>query len=147
MDELTPGEPIVGLTEAEHAALPVLPPLVEPVVYTMGVADPNVTVHVTEQAWEPLPKITPTSDTSKPIDTAVTALVIVPLTSNQAAALTMYAESIGMDAFAASPMLKALNAGEPAAAMAYLMEDVRVNGRWTYNSYKSRQAERNLFLS
>ena len=77
----------------------------------------------------------------------VTSLVTVPLTVNQTAALVMYAERIGLDAFKASPVLLALNLGNPGTAMVLLTEDIWVAGRWTTSRIENRMEERALFLS
>jgi len=78
----------------------------------------------------------------------VQSMVIVPITENQALALSSFAYNVGKGAFAGSTLLKLLNQGQPANIVANEFD------RWTYYQgvpnvglIARRTAEKKLFLT
>jgi GH24 family phage-related lysozyme (muramidase) len=85
-----------------------------------------------------------------PVEAAVSARVLAPLTQAQFDALVSFVFSIGVDAFAKSDVLRRLNAGEPIAAACAMdaWRKSRVNGEPQVLDalVRRRAAERAMFL-
>jgi lysozyme len=85
-----------------------------------------------------------------PIEAAIAARVLAPLTQSQFDALVSFVFSIGVDAFAKSDVLRRLNAGEPIAAACAMdaWRKSRVNGEPQVLDalVRRRSAERAMFL-
>lgn len=85
-----------------------------------------------------------------PVEAAITARVLAPLSQQQFDALASFVFSIGVDAFAKSDVLRRLNAGEPIAAACAMdaWRKSRVNGEPQVLDalVRRRAAERAMFL-
>lgn len=76
----------------------------------------------------------------------VARLVSAPLNNNEFSALVSFAYNVGLGNFAASSVLKAVNAGEPEAVPRRLQLWVKAGGRVLPGLVKRRAAEAALFL-
>lgn len=76
----------------------------------------------------------------------VTALVKVPLTSNQFSALVSFAFNVGVSALKSSTLLKKLNRGDLNGAANEFLRWNKAGGKELEGLTKRREAERNLFL-
>ncbi len=77
---------------------------------------------------------------------AVNALVKVPITQNQQAALTSLCYNIGAKALTSSTLLRALNAGDKMMAAAQFVRWVHIGNQEIPGLIKRRHDEADLFL-
>jgi lysozyme len=81
----------------------------------------------------------------KPVGEALERLVSVPITENQALALSDFVFNVGITAFANSTLLRKLNKGDYAGAAKEFDRWVYANGKRLPGLVKRRAAERKLF--
>jgi lysozyme len=81
------------------------------------------------------------------VEDALLRLVKVPLSENQATALTSFVYNVGATAFENSTLLKKLNAGDYGGAADEFPQWVHANGKILGGLIKRREKERALFLS
>ena len=79
--------------------------------------------------------------------TRVREIAHVPLTDNQAAALTSFAYNLGTNALTNSTLMRLLNEGKPAEAAAQFPAWCHVNGAVCPGVLRRRRAEAALFLT
>jgi len=81
------------------------------------------------------------------VEDTLSRLVKVPLTENQAAALTSFVYNVGATAFENSTLLRKLNAGDYGGAADELPRWFHAEGKILGGLIKRREKERALFLS
>ncbi|THD56998.1 lysozyme [Enterobacteriaceae bacterium ML5] len=80
-------------------------------------------------------------------ENAVTCLVKVPLKQNQFDALVSFVFNLGIGNFAASTLLRKLNAGDYTGAAGEFPRWVHAGGNYLPGLARRREAERSLFLT
>lgn len=80
-------------------------------------------------------------------ENAVTCLVKVPLKQNQFDALVSFVFNLGIGNFAASTLLRKLNAGDYTGAADEFLRWVHAGGNFLPGLARRREAERSLFLT
>ena len=80
-------------------------------------------------------------------ESAITRLVKVPLTQNQADALICFVYNIGIGAFSGSTLLKKLNTKDYAGAANEFGRWTKAGGKVLLGLERRRKAEKQLFLS
>jgi lysozyme len=76
----------------------------------------------------------------------IDALVIVPLEAHELAALALFADNVGIEAFRNSTLLRKLNAGDRLGAANQFIRWNKANGRVLRGLTIRRAAERALFV-